>query len=1329
MRKTFAALTAVMVTCMFAPVTALDAYAEEWTEVHTWADLAAALNAGSQVKLMQNVSKSADYLTVDTGKTSVLDLNGHTIERLQETSVSYGFVIYVHGGDLTIMDSSAQQTGKITGGFVSGKGGGGVSVDSGGHLTLAGGSITGNKSDYRGGGVYIDDESCTFTMTGGSITNNTVINGDGGGVFVGNFDNNANFSDGSCFIMSGGTISGNTANQGGGVYIKSFERDSSPIIHSFNTFQMSGGTITGNTATSTCGGVYLSGSGTVFTMTGGSLTGNTASSLAGGIYVTAGTQMNIGGLVTIDGNTAADVANNVRLAAGRYLNITEPLDAASSIGVSSVSAPTSSRQVQITSNLNGANYSVFSSDNEDYYVEVKEDGEAYLFLEAVFNISVTAPAHGTLSANMSTSRPGKTVTLTVAADPTYRVDHVYFKPDRLDEQEISPVDGIYSFPMPTRDVTVRAVFAAIPLSVGLDPGEGGGTASSTQVFPADGTYTYTLPDNPYTAPENMFFDGWSLNGNRYQPGDAVTLTEDCVFTAQWNSAAVHFDANGGSGFMADEFCGTSYTLPACGFLAPDRHCFTGWLVGDAICQPGAVITVEGDTTITAQWDLAYTISSSSVTGGCTFTVTRKDASEAATIKYRTVNQSAIAGVHYRAATGTLTFGAGEYSLTTPTIELLSPGGSTIDAYYKSGSTKRSFGFEVFDPGSYQRLASYTRSIDFNTSYKVPASGTYAEKTVTVKSGETTITDDGYDSNSPISYSMSGYYSQAAPKEYLQLSGAQLRMVIWFDAKEDDDGYQYLSILTNTSDYDNRTECSNGDPGNLSKSLYMMGFEHDSGDENTTYARYSMPLTAYGNCGAVTAPWAHTIGDLTAQKFKSGCRAADDGRLIFPLSASTLAIRGNASGKDDDDWVIKNISAKIQAVDTAAPTVGNTYATSGTHGYGDTVTIAVRFSEIVNVTGSPTLNTNFGTAAYKGGSGTCVLYFTVPLDQNSTAGSLQLGKLSGTIKDLAGKSYSGSSSLASPSGTSYEGYGLVRMHGLDSSVVSQTYTRKNGTYMFPAYTGELEEGKAFDCYTIGDAEYRPGDTFTVSGTHDVYVQLKWKVFPVTFYNYDGTTELYSEDVTYNGSPSYPDDPAIAPAPAKPSTAQYEYAFTGWTTDGEDFYGKDNALPAVTEAVTYTAVFEESVRKYEITWIDGNGNTLKTEQVAYGQTPAYTGAEPTKSATTQYTYTFNNSWSPALAPVTGPAAYTARFDATVNKYTITWLNDDGSAIDTTQVEYGTVPAHADPAKEATAQYSYTFAGWSPALAEVTGEATYTAQFTPVLRSYTITWIIDGVETAET
>ena len=66
-------------------------------------------------------------------------------------------------------------------------------------------------------------------------------------------------------------------------------------------------------------------------------------------------------------------------------------------------------------------------------------------------------------------------------------------------------------------------------------------------------------------------------------------------------------------------------------------------------------------------------------------------------------------------------------------------------------------------------------------------------------------------------------------------------------------------------------------------------------------------------------------------------------------------------------------------------------------------------------------------------------------------------------------------------------------------------------------------------------------------------------------------------------------------------------------------------------------------FTITWKDGDGKTLKTEQVASGETPVYSGDTPTKTATEQYTYTFNNTWSPEIVPVTADATYTAQFDA--------------------------------------------------------------------------------------
>ena len=170
------------------------------------------------------------------------------------------------------------------------------------------------------------------------------------------------------------------------------------------------------------------------------------------------------------------------------------------------------------------------------------------------------------------------------------------------------------------------------------------------------------------------------------------------------------------------------------------------------------------------------------------------------------------------------------------------------------------------------------------------------------------------------------------------------------------------------------------------------------------------------------------------------------------------------------------------------------------------------------------------------------------------------------------------------------------------------------------------------------------------------------------------------------------------PTKEGDAQYSYTFTGWSPE----------IEPVTEDVTYAAQFTQTTNKYTITWVDGNGDTLKTEQVEYGQTPSYTGDTPTKTADAQYTYSFSNSWLPAIEPVTQNAEYTAQFSTTTNRYNITWLNDDGTEIDTTSVAYGDTPTHVAPEKESDGTYTYDFAGWTPSIETVTQDTSYQATY---------------------
>ena len=132
---------------------------------------------------------------------------------------------------------------------------------------------------------------------------------------------------------------------------------------------------------------------------------------------------------------------------------------------------------------------------------------------------------------------------------------------------------------------------------------------------------------------------------------------------------------------------------------------------------------------------------------------------------------------------------------------------------------------------------------------------------------------------------------------------------------------------------------------------------------------------------------------------------------------------------------------------------------------------------------------------------------------------------------------------------------------------------------------------------------------------------------------GSALLATTTVLYEDTPAYPDD---APVPAKPSTAQFDYAFAGaWSP----------APAPATSNATYTALYTSLLRSYDVVWLDGDGAPLLTNRLDYGSTPAYPAGAPvpTKSSTPQYTYAFAGSWSPAIVPVSGPAAYTAVFDA--------------------------------------------------------------------------------------
>ena len=184
------------------------------------------------------------------------------------------------------------------------------------------------------------------------------------------------------------------------------------------------------------------------------------------------------------------------------------------------------------------------------------------------------------------------------------------------------------------------------------------------------------------------------------------------------------------------------------------------------------------------------------------------------------------------------------------------------------------------------------------------------------------------------------------------------------------------------------------------------------------------------------------------------------------------------------------------------------------------------------------------------------------------------------------------------------------------------------------------------------------------------------YTVVFVNHDGT-ELQSGTYSYNDQVYY-----VEPEPQRDGDAQYSYTFTGWS-DGSNFYSKDGDLPRVTANTTYTAQFESTLKKYTVTWIGADGNTLKTEEIEYGTMPVYTGEEPAKQSDWQYDYVFDG-WDPEIVSVTGDARYTAKFKAVLRGNIVFGVRPVLDGI--LSLKFYIVPAES--AKAAKLTYTYTY-----------------------------------------
>ena len=167
---------------------------------------------------------------------------------------------------------------------------------------------------------------------------------------------------------------------------------------------------------------------------------------------------------------------------------------------------------------------------------------------------------------------------------------------------------------------------------------------------------------------------------------------------------------------------------------------------------------------------------------------------------------------------------------------------------------------------------------------------------------------------------------------------------------------------------------------------------------------------------------------------------------------------------------------------------------------------------------------------------------------------------------------------------------------------------------------------------------------------------------------------------------------------------------------------------------------SIRKLAHVKFENDGEVLFEDDFFVGDVPEVKlEKEPEKEKDKQYTYEYagwkdENGEYPKngdLPELTGDTTFTAYFRGILNKYKVTFVDEDGTVLKAaTEYEYGTKAADiakpADPTKAATAEKTYGFGGWSPALADVTGDVTYTATYVDANAKYKVTFVDeDGTE----
>ena len=416
---------------------------------------------------------------------------GGSIRNGAQDMGQYGIFPYTANIHIAVGGAMSINGGNIVG-FNSGYGG----IKNEGTLLLNDGCILGNTGTTQGNGGGIHNVG-KLEMSGGKIAYNYSPNG-GGGVYN---NINSQLTPDSYFKLKGGTVSDNSAYMGGGIF--------STTDAAGKPFELLGGTVEGNHA------VKVSGKGGV----GGGICS------MGNIVIGGGTVQN--NTDEYDGGGTADFA--------AQSSTTVSPNSPGMIRISENGLAAGTRIVLTPQQFAVEKNTITNAKKSDLQYFAAPEGYRVRYMDKTKEIGMIAVPKGNYLVNIDASDcgdltapdyalPNATVTVTVEPEPGHQLKKLTYTPEGGVTTEIKADDtGVYSFTMPSTDVTLAAEFEVdyLPCTHGVGDSHDAAWTGTTTLPATAGKYYLT--DNvtltePWSAPEgttdlclNGFTITWDSN--------------------------------------------------------------------------------------------------------------------------------------------------------------------------------------------------------------------------------------------------------------------------------------------------------------------------------------------------------------------------------------------------------------------------------------------------------------------------------------------------------------------------------------------------------------------------------------------------------------------------------------------------------------------------------------------------------------------------------------------------------------------------------------------------------------------------------------------------